>query len=299
MLAAAQRQRVGVLLSRQARGSFRRRCLSRCCSQANATLRLWHQRDEHRRRRTRGPPRRGHEPRLGDRLRRRELRPRRARARRRCAFRPPVRKAGSTVLHELREGWQRLLVSNAGSGRSCSSSRSSSRAQSRGDERPRPRGRERRPRRRRRRSGVVLAASIGREPAHGSRDAPLAAASDAARRDVRRLPAGAAVAGARRPGAASGRDRGLRVSSPAPRSRSSACSGTRRCSRRSRRRSLSRLAAYDALGSLFLSPLGLAAAGPIAAAVGTRATFIGAAVLIVVATALVFLSRDVRTLERR
>ena len=62
---------------------------------------------------------------------------------------------------------------------------------------------------------------------------------------------------------------------------------------------LSRLAAYDALGSIFLSPLGLAAAGPIAAVVGTRATFIGAAVLIVVATALVFLARDVRTLERR
>ena len=62
---------------------------------------------------------------------------------------------------------------------------------------------------------------------------------------------------------------------------------------------LSRLAAYDALGSLFLTPLGLAAAGPIAAVVGTRATFIGAAVLIVVATALVFLARDVRTLERR
>jgi MFS family permease len=62
---------------------------------------------------------------------------------------------------------------------------------------------------------------------------------------------------------------------------------------------LSRLAAYDALGSLFLSPLGLAAAGPIAAIIGTRATFIGAAVLIVVATALVFVSRDVRTLERR
>jgi MFS family permease len=62
---------------------------------------------------------------------------------------------------------------------------------------------------------------------------------------------------------------------------------------------LSRLAAYDALGSLFLTPLGLAAAGPIAAVVGTRATFIGAAVLIVVATALVFLARDVRALERR
>ena len=39
---------------------------------------------------------------------------------------------------------------------------------------------------------------------------------------------------------------------------------------------LSRLSSYDALGSLVLTPLGLAAAGPIAAAVGTRATFIGA-----------------------
>ena len=48
-----------------------------------------------------------------------------------------------------------------------------------------------------------------------------------------------------------------------------------------------------------LMPLGFAVAGPVGAAVGTRATFIGAAVIVVVATALVFLCRDVRTLERR
>jgi len=38
---------------------------------------------------------------------------------------------------------------------------------------------------------------------------------------------------------------------------------------------------------------------PVAAAIGTRTTFLGAAVLVVVATALVLLSSDVRTLERR
>ncbi len=62
---------------------------------------------------------------------------------------------------------------------------------------------------------------------------------------------------------------------------------------------LSRIASYDALGSWVLMPIGYAVAGPIAAAIGTRATFIGAAVLIVGATSLVLLSRDVRTLERR
>jgi hypothetical protein len=37
----------------------------------------------------------------------------------------------------------------------------------------------------------------------------------------------------------------------------------------------------------------------VGAAIGARATFIGAAVLTVAATGLVLLSRDVRTLERR
>jgi MFS family permease len=62
---------------------------------------------------------------------------------------------------------------------------------------------------------------------------------------------------------------------------------------------LSRLSAYDALGSLILTPVALAALGPIGVALGTRATLIGCAALTIVATAPVLLSRDVRTLERR
>lgn len=62
---------------------------------------------------------------------------------------------------------------------------------------------------------------------------------------------------------------------------------------------LSRLSSYDALGSWALVPLGLIAAGPVAAAIGTRTTFIGAAAVVVGSTALVLISRDVRTLERR
>lgn len=62
---------------------------------------------------------------------------------------------------------------------------------------------------------------------------------------------------------------------------------------------LSRISSYDALGSWVLMPLGFIAAGPVAAAIGIRATFIAAAALTIGATALVLLSRDVRTLERR
>jgi Na+/melibiose symporter-like transporter len=62
---------------------------------------------------------------------------------------------------------------------------------------------------------------------------------------------------------------------------------------------LSRLYAYDMLGSLALTPLALAAVGPISAAIGTRATLIGCTILVFGATAPVLLSRDVRTLERR
>jgi MFS family permease len=62
---------------------------------------------------------------------------------------------------------------------------------------------------------------------------------------------------------------------------------------------LSRVSSYDALGSWVLMPLGFIVAGPVGAAIGARATFIGAAVLTVVATGLVLLSRDVRTLERK
>jgi hypothetical protein len=62
---------------------------------------------------------------------------------------------------------------------------------------------------------------------------------------------------------------------------------------------LSRISSYDALGSWVLMPLGYIAAGPVAAAIGIRSTFIAAAALTIGATALVLLSRDVRTLERR
>jgi MFS family permease len=62
---------------------------------------------------------------------------------------------------------------------------------------------------------------------------------------------------------------------------------------------LSRISSYDALGSWVLMPLGYIAAGPVAAAIGVRATFIGAAALTIGATAIVLLSRDVRNLERR
>jgi MFS family permease len=65
------------------------------------------------------------------------------------------------------------------------------------------------------------------------------------------------------------------------------------------RNMLSRLSAYDALGSWVLMPVGYAVAGPVSEAIGDRAAFLGAAALIVVATALTFLSRDVRVLERQ
>ena len=62
---------------------------------------------------------------------------------------------------------------------------------------------------------------------------------------------------------------------------------------------LSRVSAYDAVGSLVLMPIGLAVAGPVADAIGTREALIGAAALVVGGTLPVFLSRDVRTLRRR
>ena len=65
------------------------------------------------------------------------------------------------------------------------------------------------------------------------------------------------------------------------------------------RHRLSRMAAYDALGSLCLTPAGLAAAGPIASVVGLRTAFLGGAAVVVVATLAVFASRDVRQLSRR
>jgi hypothetical protein len=62
---------------------------------------------------------------------------------------------------------------------------------------------------------------------------------------------------------------------------------------------LSRVYSYDALGSFALIPLGLSAAGLVAASIGTRTTLFWVVVLIAAATAPVLLIRDVRTLERR
>jgi MFS family permease len=62
---------------------------------------------------------------------------------------------------------------------------------------------------------------------------------------------------------------------------------------------LSRLYSYDALGSWALMPTALAVLGPVAGWVGTRTTLLACAVLVVVATSPVLLSRDVRTLERK
>ncbi|MGZ4310347.1 MAG: MFS transporter [Gaiellaceae bacterium] len=62
---------------------------------------------------------------------------------------------------------------------------------------------------------------------------------------------------------------------------------------------LSRVYSYDALGSFALIPLGLAAAGPIAEAIGTDKTLLAAGLISLTATLAVLLVRDVRTLERR
>ena len=62
---------------------------------------------------------------------------------------------------------------------------------------------------------------------------------------------------------------------------------------------LSRVYSYDALGSFVLIPFGLAVAGPVSEAVGTRATILGAAAISLTATLLVLLVREVRTIERK
>jgi predicted MFS family arabinose efflux permease len=62
---------------------------------------------------------------------------------------------------------------------------------------------------------------------------------------------------------------------------------------------LSRVHSYDALGSLALVPIGYAVAGPIADAVGVRATLWGAAAIGFAVTLAVLAVHDVRTLERR
>ncbi len=60
---------------------------------------------------------------------------------------------------------------------------------------------------------------------------------------------------------------------------------------------LSRVSAYDALGSLALAPIGLAAAGPLSDAIGTTATLWLSASIIVATTALTLLVPEVRSLR--
>lgn len=62
---------------------------------------------------------------------------------------------------------------------------------------------------------------------------------------------------------------------------------------------LSRVYAYDMLGSVALIPVGFTIAGPVADAIGTRATLYGAATLVVLATLPIIAVRDVRELRRR
>ncbi len=62
---------------------------------------------------------------------------------------------------------------------------------------------------------------------------------------------------------------------------------------------LSRMTSYDALGSFALIPLGLLAAGPVAAAIGYPATFVGAGAIDVVAAIAVLFVGDVRQLSRK
>jgi MFS family permease len=60
---------------------------------------------------------------------------------------------------------------------------------------------------------------------------------------------------------------------------------------------LARVSAYDALGSVMAMPLGALIAGPIAGLVGVPATQYGAAFLIVAASALTLIPRDVRRMR--
>jgi predicted MFS family arabinose efflux permease len=62
---------------------------------------------------------------------------------------------------------------------------------------------------------------------------------------------------------------------------------------------LSRVAAYDALGSFALTPIGTTLAGPIALTIGTTATLAGAATLIIASAAAVLAAPEVRALTRR
>jgi MFS family permease len=57
---------------------------------------------------------------------------------------------------------------------------------------------------------------------------------------------------------------------------------------------LARVSSYDAFGSIMAMPVGALAAGPIAAAIGVSTTQYGAAAIIIVASALAFIPREIR-----
>ncbi len=60
---------------------------------------------------------------------------------------------------------------------------------------------------------------------------------------------------------------------------------------------LSRVAAYDSLGSIVLAPLGIVAAGFLLESLGTRTVLLMAVALVVVPTACALLERDVRQMR--
>jgi MFS family permease len=60
---------------------------------------------------------------------------------------------------------------------------------------------------------------------------------------------------------------------------------------------LARVSSYDVLGSVMAMPVGALVAGPLAAAIGVSVTQYGAAVLIIVASALTLIPRDVRRMR--
>ncbi|MCB1684579.1 MAG: hypothetical protein KDI31_08840, partial [Pseudomonadales bacterium] len=60
---------------------------------------------------------------------------------------------------------------------------------------------------------------------------------------------------------------------------------------------LSRVSAYDNLGSIVLAPFGLVMAGLLLDSIGSRETLLIAATLIIVPTALALLDREVRTMR--
>jgi uncharacterized membrane protein len=63
--------------------------------------------------------------------------------------------------------------------------------------------------------------------------------------------------------------------------------------------SMSRVSAYDWMGSFAFQPIGMALVGPIAVAVGTSAVLWFAAIFVVISTLVVLCIPDVRNLHRK